>query len=434
MPTYIFISGKNWQLSLSELTQYFKARSVAFQIEYFSKEFFVLFFPKPLNQKVIDDLGGTIKIAETKTILSSETIKTAFLEKNKSTQKQLAQTVARKTTIEGMTNSADKVFFGVSIYTSNNNLKVLGGRIQRYVGSAIKTELAAKNIKSRFMSTDPNRSEAQLSHVEVLKKDLAKNQSEVLVCIGKTQTWIAITVAVHNPFEFQKRDVYKPNQRAIFGMPPRLARMMVNLSTCTNQKTLLDAFCGVGTILQEALLEGAAVVGLDVNSWCVKAAEENLEWVALEYGLVGADFRVVQGNVKHLAEKVGLESVDCIVSEPDLGPALKQTPTGPYALKIIEKLTPMFLDFVDQAYQALHVGGRLVVATPFIRTRSRETVVMPLEEKIKEVGFSRVYAFTDDMFAPEAPDHGRLMGAPTLIEMDERHKIGREIHILQKQR
>ena len=188
------------------------------------------------------------------------------------------------------------------------------------------------------------------------------------------------------------------------------------------------------TILQEALLEGAAVVGLDVNSWCVKAAEENLEWLALEYALVGADFRVVQGNVEHLAEKLGLESVDCIVSEPDLGPALKETPTGPYAQKIIEKLTPLFMDFVEQAYQALHVGGRLVVATPFIRTRSRKAVVMPLEEKIKEVGFKRVYAFTDDMFSPEAPEHGRLMGAPTLIEMDERHKVGREIHILQKQR
>ena len=62
-------------------------------------------------------------------------------------------------------------------------------------------------------------------------------------------------------------------------MPPRLARMMVNLSACTAGKTLLDPFCGVGTILQEALLEKAMVVGMDVNPWCVKAATENLEWL-----------------------------------------------------------------------------------------------------------------------------------------------------------
>ena len=57
---------------------------------------------------------------------------------------------------------------------------------------------------------------------------------------------------------------------------------------------------------------------------------------------------------------------------------------------------------------------------------------MPIEEKIKELGFKRVYAFTDDMFSPDAPEHGRLMGCTSLVEMDERHKVGREIHILQK--
>ncbi len=434
MPTYIFISGKNWTLSLAELTQYFKARNTPFTIEYFSTEFFTLNFPNALNPKVIDDLGGTIKIAQTKTTLPTQTVKEAFQTKNKPQQKQLAQTFAQSGAAEGMANSEGKLLFGVSIYTSDTALKVLGGRLQRFVGSAIKDELAKKGVKSGFMGTDPNRPEAQLSHVEVLKKGMAENQSEVLICIGKTNTWIANTVAVHNPFEFQKRDVYKPNQRAIFGMPPRLARMMVNLSACTSEKTLLDAFCGVGTILQEALMEGAAVVGLDVNSWCVKAAEENLQWLALEYGLVGTDFRVVQGNVENLTEKVGVDSVNCIVSEPDLGPALKETPTGPYAQKIIEKLTPLFMEFIEQSYQALQPNGRLVVATPFIRTRSREAVTMLLEEKIREVGFKRVYAFIDDMFSPEAPEHGRLMGAPTLVEMDERHKIGREIHILQKQR
>ena len=107
----------------------------------------------------------------------------------------------------------------------------------------------------------------------MLKKNLVENKAEVLFCIGRTETWVATTVAVHNPFEFQKRDIYKPNQRKIFGMPPRLARIMVNLSSCTSGKTLLDPFCGVGTILQEALLEKANAVGLDVNPWCVKAVK-----------------------------------------------------------------------------------------------------------------------------------------------------------------
>jgi tRNA G10 N-methylase Trm11 len=432
MPTYLFISGKNWILSLAELSEYFKSRALAFKIDYFSTEFFTLTFEALLDAHVIDDLGGTIKIAEVKVKFSSETIKEGFLKRNKQAQKKLAQTVAQSGATEGMTKAPDKLLFGVSIYTSDTAVKSFGGRIQRFIGSAIKDVLATTGKKSSFMGIASDRSEAQLSHVEVLKKNLVENQAEVLLCIGKTEAWIGNTIAVHNPFEFQKRDIYKPNQRAIFGMPPRLARMMVNLSACTSKKTLLDGFCGVGTILQEALMEHAAVVGVDVNSWCVKASEENLEWLSNEYSLSGANFRVVQGDMENLTAKVGVESVDCIVSEPDLGPALREVPTGPYAQKIIEKLEPLFLGFIEEAYQVLKLNGRLVLATPFIRTRSGDGVTMPIEEKLREVGFKRIYVFTDDMFSPEAPEHGRLMGTPSLIEMDERHKIGREIHILQK--
>ena len=132
-----------------------------------------------------------------------------------------------------------------------------------------------------------DKSQGQLSHVEVLKKQLVETKSEVLLCIGKETSWIATTIAVHNPFEFQKRDIYKPRQRKIFGMPPRLAKIMVNLSSCTPGKTLLDAFCGVGTVLQEALLIKAQVVGTDINPWCIKAAEDNLEWLTQEYELAG---------------------------------------------------------------------------------------------------------------------------------------------------
>ena len=44
-------------------------------------------------------------------------------------------------------------------------------------------------------------------------------------------------------------------------------------------------------------------------------------------------------------KRLGQEAVDCIVCEPDLGPALRQVPTGPYAEKIIEKLEPLFFGF-----------------------------------------------------------------------------------------
>ncbi len=290
MPTELFISGKNWMLSLAELTAYFKARQIKFEIQFFSGEFFALSFEKDFDASAIADLGGTIKIGEVKTKFPTETVKEAFLKKNKQAQSQIIESLASSGLVDGMTKSPEKMLFGVSVYCTENTLRPLSGGIQRFVGSAVKDELAELGKKSKFMGFSNDRKQAQLSHVEVLKKNLVENKAEVLFCIGRTETWVATTVAVHNPFEFQKRDIYKPNQRKIFGMPPRLARIMVNLSACTPGKVLLDPFCGVGTILQEALLEKAMVVGMDVNPWCVKAATENLEWLVREYGLGGCGF------------------------------------------------------------------------------------------------------------------------------------------------
>ncbi len=417
-------------LSLAELAAYFQARQIKFEIHYFSREFFVMTFERKLDVSIVADLGGTIKIGELKATLPTQTIKDAFGGKNKQAQRQICEKITSSGIADAMAAFSEKPFFGVSVYCTNNYLHSALGNIQRFVGSSIKETLAKFGKKSQFMGFR-DRKNSQLTHVEVIKKRMVENKAEVLFCIGKDETWIATTIAVHNPFDFQKRDVYKPNQRAIFGMPPRLARMMVNLSSCQAGKTLLDPFCGVGTILQEALLEGAATVGIDANSWCVKAAEENLDWIAREYELHSVDFRVLQGDIGRLAEKVGLETVNCIVSEPDLGPALKQFPTESYAKKIIEKLEPLFTEFIEQAYKVLMLDGRLVLVTPYIKTRSGQSVIMPIDETVKAAGFKRIYAFSKDIFSSKL-DVGRLLHSISLVEMDERHKVGREIHILQK--
>ena len=143
-------------------------------------------------------------------------------------------------------------------------------------------------------------------------------------------------------------------------------------------------------------------------------------------------YRTVQGDVGRLAEKVGQETVDCIVTEPDLGPALRQVPTGPYAQKIIQKLEPLFFSLAEQAYKVLKKDGRLVVVTPYIITRSGQAVAMPIAEKLENTGFKLVQPFSEDMFVKNAREHQELVGMRSLVEVDERHKISRQIHICQK--
>ncbi|MGD6809946.1 MAG: methyltransferase domain-containing protein [Candidatus Bathyarchaeia archaeon] len=432
MFTLLFISGKNWQLSLSELTAYLQARQISFEIQHFTKEFFTIQTEHTLDPAIIEDLGGTIKIGQAMLTLPTLQVKDAYIKHNKQDEKQIVEALEKSGIVDQMAKQVQgKVFFGVSVYLEEDNLKSRAGEIQRLLGSAVKDELARYDRKARFMGF-ADKSQGQLSHVEVLKKQLIKTKSEVLFCIGKETSWIATTVAVHNPFEFQKRDIYKPRQRKIFGMPPRLAKIMVNLSGCTESKTLLDAFCGVGTVLQEALLIKAHVLGTDINPWCIKAAEDNLEWLTHEYELRNPDYRVIQSDVNVLSKKVGRETVDCIVSEPDLGPALRQVPTTPYAHKVIDKLTPLFFGFVEEAYKVLKPDGKLVLVTPYIVARSKQVVKMPIIEKAESVGFTMVKPFSPEVFAKTAVNIETLTELESLVEVDARHLIGREIHVFRK--
>src|ERR1700690_665758 len=102
MPTQLFISGKNWMLSLAELAEYFKAREIKFEIQFFSGEFFVLSFEKNFDASVIADLGGTIKIGEVKSKFPTETVKEAFLKKNKQTKSEIIEALDSGRLVEGM--------------------------------------------------------------------------------------------------------------------------------------------------------------------------------------------------------------------------------------------------------------------------------------------------------------------------------------------
>jgi tRNA G10 N-methylase Trm11 len=432
MQLQLFIPGKNWRLSLAELASLLENRRIKFAICSFSKEFFVV-RTEEAAASIIDDLGGTIKIGVSAVDFSTEIVRKAFLQKDKEAQKQISKEIGDSGLANEIVKSeSEKTLFGVSVYCSEKSLRSVSKVIQRFIGSGIKRELSEYGKKSKFMGFAKCRRLPQLSHVEVFKKNLVENKAEIMFCVGRKQSSVASTVAVHNPFEFQKRDVGKPVQRKIFAIPPRIARIIVNLAACTEGKTLLDPFCGVGGVLQEALLAKVKAIGVDINRWCVNATMKNLEWLKNEYKLENAEYRVLQGDIQRLSQKIGWEQIDCIATEPDLGPALRQVPTTSYALRIVEKLEPLYYSLLEEGYKVLKNGGRLVVVSPYIKTRSEKPVTMRLEGKTAEIGFERVYPFKKELLAKEAVAPENLMGMVSLVDAEERHKIGREIYIFQK--
>jgi tRNA G10 N-methylase Trm11 len=428
---YCFVSGKNWKLSLAEIASYLDARGCFFEVSDFSRSFFTIKTQTALSASVIDDLGGTLKIAETTALVPTEKITEAFLKGNEQVKKQLRFDFPLDVFGDKMPRAASgKSVFGVSVYWADPTFRPAAKAAQRFLGSALKDELREQDKKTRFIGFPRDREKPQLTPVEVLKQGLIENHAEVLLCIGKKETSIGTTVAVHNPFEFQKRDVDKPVQRKIFGISPRVAKIMVNLTHCKPRAVFLDPFCGVGNILQEALLVKAKVIGIDINRWCVDASKRNLDWETREYSLEEAEYIVMQGDVRDLRQKIR-EEIDCIATEPDLGPALREVPTTPYAEKIIENLVPLFNDFLLEAYAVMRENGFLVLVTPYIKTRSGKPVTMNILEMAQCVGFNAAKPFEKTLFVGVAADFP-LRELASLVDVDERHKIGRQISIFKK--
>jgi tRNA G10 N-methylase Trm11 len=433
MNLHLFISGKNWRLSLAELVSILEAKSIEFTVCSFSKEFFVVSTDDKIPASIIEELGGIIKIGVSTLDFPTKLAKKAFLSKDKEAEAQIAKDIVASGLVDEIFKpESAKILFGVSVYCAENQLRSVSKVIQRFIGSSIKRELAACGKKSKFMGFPKDRRLPQLSHIEVLKKNLIENKAEILFCVGREQTFVATTMAVHNPFDFQKRDVGKPVQRKIFAIPPRLARIMVNLAACSKGKTLLDPFCGVGTIVQEALLAKAKVIGVDINSWCVEATIQNMEWLKAEYQLENVEYRVLRGDMHKLSEKIGYEQVDCIATEPDLGPALRQMPTKSYAVRIAKKLEPLYYGFLEEAYKVLKSDGRLVLVSPWIKTRSNIPVTMRIGEKALEIGFERICLFNRKLFAEDTIVSANLAAMSSFVDAEERHKIGREIHVFLK--
>ncbi|MGQ9718408.1 MAG: DNA methyltransferase [Nitrososphaerales archaeon] len=85
----------------------------------------------------------------------------------------------------------------------------------------------------------------------------------------------------------------RPRARPFFhpsALYPKFARGLVNLSRIKEGEVLLDPFCGTGSILMEATLIGANVIGIDVSMKMCRGALNNLRYYALgSLGIVNSD-------------------------------------------------------------------------------------------------------------------------------------------------
>ncbi|MDD5651494.1 MAG: DNA methyltransferase [Candidatus Nanoarchaeia archaeon] len=326
---YLFVLGRDPELSLLELECYFEARNIEYKFIEYTREIAVLSLPKLDFNKIMKDLGGTIKIAEI--FSDSGNLSETEYELNKL-----------------QINPDKKMDYCISEYNSE---------LKDFIKDLIKSRLKKERVKAVYRQPK-RKTDRFLTPSELVHKKIIENGLDIVIY----KNYIARTIALFNPFEIEERDMERPKKDFLKTTSLRLAKILINLSYAKDGNTLLDPFSGTGTILQEALLKNMNVIGIDLDKKSVDYTYENLDWLKREYNVKGTA-NVYNGDSRFLT-KVVKTKIDAVVSEPFMGPFLKRQPSRQEAMSILNSLKLLYQDFLNEITLVLKKNGKIVLIMP----------------------------------------------------------------------
>lgn len=323
---YLFILGRNITLSIAEIFSYFEKEENKILDYKVKKNSVLLDLEKPIRD-IINDFGGVISIGEVlcegdidKLINCLETKELYFGKKNK---------------------------FNYCLWNfGNETLEEISDYLKKRFRKE-KLKATKKNLTGKI----------SLQSGESVEKIGSKLIDEEFFVFGKEKLYFGKITQRCDYEELEKRDMSRPVRRESLSISPRLAKIMINLSQVKKGERMVDSFCGVGVVLQEALLRGIEVVGIDKDKRAVNGARKNLEF----QNFSKKNYKLIIGD----SSKEQIEEVNVLVAEPDLGETLKKIPTKDKAKKMLKNYEDLMVRVLENLSNL--VLGRIVFTAPFIR-------------------------------------------------------------------
>lgn len=307
-------------------------------------------------------------------------------------------------------------------------LSVIGGtpgnrRALERLPLHLKRALKQRGIRSRWVTSKDSPS---LSPAAVAKLRLTTEGYDFVLLADGKDVHVGLTTNVQDADAWSRRDYGRPARDDEAGMlPPKLARMLVNLARVEDGSTVLDPFCGSGTVLMEAALatRAAKIIGSDLEPKQAAAAEGNLEWLLAEGILQPSDrerVSVFAADVKLLGHHLKSSTVDRVVTEGDLGPPLKGHETQKQLDKNRDAVTELWRGALASLRPLLADRARLVIVWPSFKTSGGLSRVK-LDDELPALGYGLVNPLKDwdDSNAP-------------LIYHREGQRVARRIVVLER--
>ncbi|MBI4438105.1 RsmD family RNA methyltransferase [Candidatus Uhrbacteria bacterium] len=280
----------------------------------------------------------------------------------------------------------NKISFGLSVYDLGDPAlaRALGKEVDA-LGQEIKKQLKTAGRPVRYVKAR----EPRLSSAVIETNGLLASGGEYVLLAAQGKILIGQTETIQDFRAWERRDFGRPARDAKSGMlPPKLARMMINLSGIDPQgATLLDPFCGSGTVLMEAALMGFAhVIGNDVSQAAVRDTKQNLDWLSKTFPL---EFPALALHTASAVDRALLINTptDVIVTEVYLGPP-RSRPLGENENKKIEQeLLALYASSFVALKPLLKPTGRAVVAFPAFKKADTSWERLPLTSMLTKLGY-----------------------------------------------
>jgi tRNA G10 N-methylase Trm11 len=254
------------------------------------------------------------------------------------------------------------IYRGREIKMIYSLLNFSSGEIEEEVLSAMKENFRKEGLKARFKGVGgtvkmQSGSIALGSPSKIMRRDMN------YFVFGHKEIEFGILEACADVREAEKREMEKPERRKELAISPRLSRILINLSQVRKNETLLDPFCGIGAIVQEALLMGINAVGIEINSDAAANAKKNIEWLMKNYK-IGAEWSVINQDSRKVQIR---EEIGGIATEPSFGKLLKKMPAKEEAENIIEEFEKLMTDVLNNVKEYIKKGGKIAFTSPLIK-------------------------------------------------------------------
>jgi len=160
----------------------------------------------------------------------------------------------------------------------------------------------------------------------------------------------------------KNRDMNKPIRREALAISPRLSKILINLSGSKPHDLLLDPFCGVGGIIQEALLKRINVHGIDKSKEAVVSAEKNIKWLKSQYN-IKVNYKIENSDSRNAPDL----QFSGIATEAPLGKLLRKKPNNNEAKQIIQNFEAYIIPILRRLKTIKKSSAKIAITFPVIR-------------------------------------------------------------------